>query len=539
MHLRLALAALILLAPPASAGSSDVRGELQHAGALHLDGHVLAQSATGVVDLAQAAPLVTIEFGSLEGYVSTSRWTETRGGPAGQNVSYRHPEPEVRPLGSGPGQLAAFHCGSNCRLALFENGDARLGMSGRLAGPLRTADAPHTYWGGFPSDATTALARSDPDAFAYDIAEGWLRANASGIATTGSTGVQDAAAIAEGALRLLLVNVTLELLDENGDRESLDITPTMETVSPGVAGAGEIVDRREPYALVELHGARLTAPAGAPISYAAPAWTMSLDGALRSASALGWIAHGPERVELRGDALQVEGSLTLDLARTDALLSAPIEGPIGGIAERVRVNGATIGRPSATSTAVASSAVGIGLAALALATLAYLQGWLYAPFYSRLRATHLLENERRRAVYDLVRAAPGASVPRIRRELALARVVVEHHVRLLQMHGYIVLRQQGRTRCYYLPESAPPAPEYEHPALRDANRQLLLRMLEGSATPPTQRELSERSGLSQRLVSYHLARLERAGLVQGGDAIPKRYTARAQQPRGAEGQADA
>jgi predicted transcriptional regulator len=112
------------------------------------------------------------------------------------------------------------------------------------------------------------------------------------------------------------------------------------------------------------------------------------------------------------------------------------------------------------------------------------------------------------------------------REMGVGRGVLQHHLRILETHRLVVARAVGRVRTYY-PSGGPPDAETARvdAALKDATRARVLREIRASPQGLTQRELVERTGLSQRLVSYHLARLLAVGLVQGREGRPRRFAA--------------
>lgn len=94
---------------------------------------------------------------------------------------------------------------------------------------------------------------------------------------------------------------------------------------------------------------------------------------------------------------------------------------------------------------------------------------------------------------------------------------------MLAAHRLITTRRaEGRLNHY--PTESPPDPARigEGLALRSEARRRLVRLVE-ERPGQTQRELADATGLSQRLVSYHLARLEEKGLIAWEGANPRRY----------------
>ncbi|MFA5861407.1 MAG: hypothetical protein WDA16_06890 [Candidatus Thermoplasmatota archaeon] len=127
----------------------------------------------------------------------------------------------------------------------------------------------------------------------------------------------------------------------------------------------------------------------------------------------------------------------------------------------------------------------------------------------RLRRDNLLDSASRKKILALLTATSGAHVARLAREARLSWTGAVHHLRELEVAGFVESQVIGRRRVYFLPSRA------------DANALALLggRTCEIVAraifTLPGSnvREISARTGLSRRVVYYHTLRLREAGLV--------------------------
>jgi len=88
----------------------------------------------------------------------------------------------------------------------------------------------------------------------------------------------------------------------------------------------------------------------------------------------------------------------------------------------------------------------------------------------------------------------------------------------------VVRREHGNALAYFLPEEAPDAPDVAFGvALRNATTERLARALAEASAPASQLDLSARTGIHPRLVSYHLGKLGRAGLVVVEQGLPRQY----------------
>ena len=169
-----------------------------------------------------------------------------------------------------------------------------------------------------------------------------------------------------------------------------------------------------------------------------------------------------------------------------------------------------------------------GAAEAAWALLALLLGggpgaWLY----TRVTREDALRSPPRRALHGFILANPGAHVAEIARALGLSRVALQHHLRVLEAHGLVVGRPRGRVlACFGAGRSPDEAEVAARVALKDPTRRRVL----GAAAAAreagaTQGDLVRVTGISQRLVAYHLARLEAVGLVEGDRGRPQRFRA--------------
>lgn len=243
---------------------------------------------------------------------------------------------------------------------------------------------------------------------------------------------------------------------------------------------------------------------------------------------------GANETALRSQPLRLEGSLGLSLqvdrsqvaklGRAELMDESTPEGALRGSATLVLVAGS---RVAEARTDLAPYYAGAAVAALLLAALAYLQHVAWAPLYSRISRSRVLANPNRLAVYEAIRARPGMNPSDLSREVGLARVVVQHHLRMLAAHQLVTSRASGRQLAYFAPEDLPSVGELEaQETLRDPTRRRIADELRGAPGGLTQAELTERTGIPQRLVSYHLAKLQEKGLAEGDRGFPQRYRAR-------------
>ncbi|HWH08191.1 MAG TPA: winged helix-turn-helix transcriptional regulator, partial [Candidatus Thermoplasmatota archaeon] len=227
-----------------------------------------------------------------------------------------------------------------------------------------------------------------------------------------------------------------------------------------------------------------------------------------------WVAGRREGVLLVDqEDLRLDGAVHAALGAPSADGARPlaVEGRVG----RVLVDGADVTPRLAPPVRDAGGGV------LALLALALLGRLVVAPLYHRLGPSDVLANANRRRIYEAVRARPGASVVELVAAVGLSRILVRHHLKMLEAHKLVRATVWRRRRTYAVAGSEAGRAACE---LKDATRRRVAAAL-ARAGRATQKQLAQELGISQRLVSYHLARLEASALVRAEGKAPRTYVA--------------
>lgn len=153
---------------------------------------------------------------------------------------------------------------------------------------------------------------------------------------------------------------------------------------------------------------------------------------------------------------------------------------------------------------------------------------LVVPLFTRITHDAALSHETRSRLHEHLRRHPASSRRELCGALRVHPMTLLHHLEVLVSLGVITSRREGREVLYWV-GSAPPR---EPLTLRVAPRREIARAL--AERPHTQAELSARTGLSQRLVAYHLARM--GTLLETDRGRPRRYSLRAPALLGPEAQ---
>lgn len=181
-------------------------------------------------------------------------------------------------------------------------------------------------------------------------------------------------------------------------------------------------------------------------------------------------------------------------------------------------------RPQDTTAAAApwvlpaspKAATGISLVAALAGALYYFWPALKGAtvgLFSRTRDDELLAHPRRAQVLQLVEAQPGIHFQDLARTLGIGRGNLEHHLRKMVAAGVLTKVLHGGYACYFPKGAVDRRVMAAAPLLRSGGRPVLAMVRERPGL--SGRQIALELGLSQSTVSYHLRRLEKAGLVFG------------------------
>ena len=177
--------------------------------------------------------------------------------------------------------------------------------------------------------------------------------------------------------------------------------------------------------------------------------------------------------------------------------------------------------PSEWSGPTKAAAAGLGLLALLAGALYYLwpavKGALGLGLFSRTRDDQLLDHPRRAQVLQLVQAEPGIHFQDMARRLDMGRGNLEHHLRKMLAAGLLTKVQNGGYACYFPKGSTDHKVMQAAPVLRSQGGRAVFDAVRANPGASS-RDLAVALGLAPSTVSYHLKRLQDAGLVFGAAA---------------------
>ncbi|MEK6852215.1 MAG: MarR family transcriptional regulator, partial [Candidatus Thermoplasmatota archaeon] len=160
---------------------------------------------------------------------------------------------------------------------------------------------------------------------------------------------------------------------------------------------------------------------------------------------------------------------------------------------------------------------GVGLAALLAAVLAStefgkygLWSFLFFPLYTRLRREEVLDHFVRGQIYGYIMSHPGEHYNFLKEALKVTNGTLAHHLRTLEMQGFVKADRDGIYKRFYPVEMQ--IPRDKGIRLSDLQHHILTLVRDDGG--PTQQEIADRLEVSQQTISYNLRALGREGLVR-------------------------
>lgn len=273
------------------------------------------------------------------------------------------------------------------------------------------------------------------------------------------------------------------------------------------AGPGGSGIRRRVLAVIEIDGEVALA---LPPSFALGGShvEVALEGRALWPAATGQFTADGVTYQVSGEAVDLAGSFSFGVDPTSAATAAlPTRYSGEGELTSARIEGRLVWRaPQQVLAPELRASVAIALGALLVLALK-----IIGILYTRIRSDELLEHPRRRGIYETVLAHPGIHFRELHRASGGAYGPFLFHIRLLSEGGYLRSERRGRYRQVFATVSPPGATSGAPAIPNPVARAVFAALAEGAVRPG---DVAVRLGVSRQLASYHLQRLEKAGLVR-------------------------
>lgn len=167
-----------------------------------------------------------------------------------------------------------------------------------------------------------------------------------------------------------------------------------------------------------------------------------------------------------------------------------------------------------------AAAAGLGAFAVLVGVLYYLwpaaKGALGLGLFSRIEDDQVLDHPTRRRIHDAIQAEPGIHFQALSRKAGVGRGALDHHLRKLVAADVVTVRKAPGYTCYFPKGRLDRRFLDAAPAVRSEGSKAVLQAV---ATRPgtSSRDLALGLGMAPSTVSYHIKRLQAAGLVSPGD----------------------
>ncbi|MGQ9582543.1 MAG: winged helix-turn-helix transcriptional regulator [Thermoplasmatota archaeon] len=172
---------------------------------------------------------------------------------------------------------------------------------------------------------------------------------------------------------------------------------------------------------------------------------------------------------------------------------------------------------AARSSSAAGAAAAVGLAAWLAALVGVSEQGKYAllklivvPLYTKIRREEVLDHFTRGRIYGIVESSPGVHYTLIKKRLGVGNGTLTYHLATLEREGFIRAEWDGLYKRFY------PAgfPASRTGAVEPGPVQKEILGLVSSRPGVSQKEIALETGLSKRVVSYHISRLMEVGLIR-------------------------
>ncbi|MGB0652653.1 MAG: winged helix-turn-helix transcriptional regulator [Thermoplasmatota archaeon] len=161
------------------------------------------------------------------------------------------------------------------------------------------------------------------------------------------------------------------------------------------------------------------------------------------------------------------------------------------------------------------AAAGVGFLALLVSLLYYLWPALKAgplALFSRIQPNQVLEHPERARVHQAIQEEPGIHHNALMAKLGMGNGALRHHMDKLVSAEEIVAVRNGGFTCYFVKGTVDRRDMAAAAAVKSKGARDLLAAIR-TAPGATLREAAGAAGLTPQTASYHVGRLERAGLV--------------------------
>jgi predicted transcriptional regulator len=143
--------------------------------------------------------------------------------------------------------------------------------------------------------------------------------------------------------------------------------------------------------------------------------------------------------------------------------------------------------------------------------------FLFLPLYAKIRKKHPLENKMRELIYEYIELYPGENYTAIKKTLGLANGTLVYHLKILKEENLIRAVSEGRYKRFYPmgSDKLDMSRIYGHEGTQMLT-ELEKKIIEKIEEEPeiSQVEVAKSLGVSRQVVSYHIIKLAKAGVLK-------------------------
>jgi DNA-binding MarR family transcriptional regulator len=198
-----------------------------------------------------------------------------------------------------------------------------------------------------------------------------------------------------------------------------------------------------------------------------------------------------------------------------AITTLSVSGPTFVTFALARIQVETPEEPILTKEEAKAVGLGVGATMAAFAAIAAtevgrvaLMGLILVPLYTKIKREKVMDHFVRGRIYEYIVSNPGVNYSAIKEQFTLTNGTVTYHLSMLERQEFIRARQDGIYKRYFANGKGA-----SHIDVEPMSVQLSIAKAIRAKPGMTQKQIAKQLGSSKQLISYHIRRMKKDGLL--------------------------